>query len=380
MEQLGAKCKVDSLLSRIETPTIILDEAKVRRNIARMAHKARTCGVRYRPHFKTHQSAQMGEWYRDLGVESIAVSSVDMATYFAKSGWKDITVAFPVNIREIEKINRLAAKGKLGLLVESVETVLFLRENLLFDAHAWIKIDTGYKSTGIWWANSDDVAALAEAIVRTPHLSMRGILAHAGHSYEASSREEISAIYSDTALKMREVQQRLEARGFPGVKVSVGDTPTCSVVEDLSGVDEIRPGNLVFYDLKQCRIGSCSQEDIAIAVACPVVAKHEERNEIILYGGAVHLSKDSLPRDDGTAHYGLITVFGEKGWGPTIEGAYVSSLSQEHGVVKADGKLLERVGVGDVLLVLPVHSCLTANLLKRYLTLDGETIEMARIS
>lgn len=231
----------------------------------------------------------------------------------------------------------------------------------------------------MWWANSDDVAELAEAIERTPHLSMRGILAHAGHSYGASSREEIAAIYSDTASKMRKVQQRLESRGFPRLELSVGDTPTCSLVEDLSEADEIRPGNLVFYDLKQCRIGSCSQEEVAVAVACPVVAIHEERNEIILYGGAVHLSKDALSRDDGTVHYGLVTVLEENGWGPAIEGAYVSSLSQEHGVVKANGQLLDRIRVGDVLLILPVHSCLTANLLKRYLTLDGETIEMAKI-
>ena len=66
-------------------------------------------------------------------------------------------------------------------------------------------------------------------------------------------------------------------------------------------------------------------------------------------------------------------------WGPTIEGAQVSSLSQEHGVVKASGQLLDQVGVGDVLPILPVHSCLTANLLKKYLTLNGEIIEMARI-
>ena len=379
MEQLGVQSKMDSLLSRIETPTLILDEAKALRNIARMARKAQTWGVRYRPHFKTHQSGRIGEWFRDLGVEAIAVSSVDMAAYFAEHGWKDITISFPVNVLEIEKINCLAEEVELGLLVESVETVRFLRQNLSFDAHAWIKIDTGYKRTGIWWANFDDVAELAEAIERTAHLSMRGILAHAGHSYGASSREEIATIYSDTASKMRKVQQRLEARGVPRVELSVGDTPTCSLVEDLSGVDEIRPGNLVFYDLKQCGIGSCSQEEVAVAVACPVVAKHEERNEIILYGGAVHLSKDALSREDGTVYYGLVTVLQENGWGPTVEGAYVSSLSQEHGVVKANGQLLDRVGVGDVLLVLPVHSCLTANLLKKYLTLNGEIIEMARI-
>jgi len=33
-------------------------------------------------------------------------------------------------------------------------------------------------------------------------------------------------------------------------------------------VDEIRPGNFVFYDLMQYRIGSCSVGQIAVAMAC----------------------------------------------------------------------------------------------------------------
>ena len=60
------------------------------------------------------------------------------------------------------------------------------------------------------------------------------------------------------------------------------------------------------------------------------------------------------------------------------DGDEVISLSQEHGIVQATDTLYQRTKVGDVLLVLPVHSCLTANLLGRYLTLDGEVIEMAR--
>ena len=42
---------------QIETPTLLLNEAIARRNIERMANKARQNGVRFRPHFKTHQSA-----------------------------------------------------------------------------------------------------------------------------------------------------------------------------------------------------------------------------------------------------------------------------------------------------------------------------------
>ncbi|UCC76385.1 MAG: hypothetical protein JSW37_12885, partial [Anaerolineales bacterium] len=67
---------------------------------------------------------------RDLGVDAITVSSLDMAACFADRGWNDITVAFPVNLLEIEKVNALAAEIALGLLVESKEAVQFLAARL----------------------------------------------------------------------------------------------------------------------------------------------------------------------------------------------------------------------------------------------------------
>jgi D-serine deaminase-like pyridoxal phosphate-dependent protein len=98
-----------------------LDKTRALRNIERMAKKARSSGVRFRPHFKTHQSAQIGEWFKDHGVETITVSSVEMAVYFADHGWQDVTIAFPVNWREIDSINTLAARLRLHLLVDSFD-------------------------------------------------------------------------------------------------------------------------------------------------------------------------------------------------------------------------------------------------------------------
>ena len=82
---------------QIAKPTLLLDTQKVRRNITRMAEKVQRSGVRLRPHFKTHQSAVIDEWFRAQGITDITVSSVDMAIYFARHGWDDITIAFPVN-------------------------------------------------------------------------------------------------------------------------------------------------------------------------------------------------------------------------------------------------------------------------------------------
>jgi len=40
------------------------------------------------------------------------------------------------------------------------------------------------------------------------------------------------------------------------------------------------------------------------------------------------------------------------------------------------GELFERARIGDLMAFHPVHSCLTANLMKQYTTLEGKVITM----
>lgn len=351
----------------IQKPTAILNPKIARRNIRRMAAKARQNGVRFRPHFKTPQSAQIGEWFRAEGVSAITVSSVEMACYFAEHGWQDITIAFPVNWLQIDSINALARKISLTLLVESVETVEFLRQNVSAPVRIDLKIDTGYHRTGLEWDDPAEIQRVAGAVQGADRLSLNGLLTHAGHTYKARGVEAVTRIYHETVDRLQAVREKLP---YP-VALSIGDTPSCSLVEDLSAVDEIRPGNFVFYDWMQVEIGACQPEDIAVAVACPVVAKHPSRQTLIIYGGAVHLSKDSLNN-----RFGVIAEKTPAGWGNVIPDTYLTSLSQEHGIVKTTPEFMSQVRVGDLLMVLPIHSCLTVDLLKKYVTTDGEEITM----
>ncbi len=362
-------------LLRIQKPTIILNRERAIRNIKRMAEKARQSHVFFRPHFKTHQSAEIGEWFREVGVTGITVSSVSMANYFASNGWKDITIAFPVNILEMDAINDLLDKANIGLLVLSKDVVEFLNRSVKKPVDIWIKIDVGAKRTGIPWNNFESILELAREIERAERLNFMGLLTHAGHSYKARARNEIIQVYQDSVKKMNQIRELLENNLRKKIKVSVGDTPTCSVVENFTEVDEIRPGNFVFYDIMQNELQSCRENDIAIAVACPVVAKHPDRNEIILYGGAIHLSKDFLMKEDGTKIFGYIAFLKKNGWGPIIKNSYVSALYQEHGVLKVENEIFDKIKIGDIITVLPVHSCLTVDLMKKYITLEGRIIE-----
>lgn len=75
-------------------PTLVIDEVKCRNNIRSMADKALANNLIFRPHFKTHQSAKVGNWFRDYGVDRITVSSVDMAGYFTEHRRHSILQSF----------------------------------------------------------------------------------------------------------------------------------------------------------------------------------------------------------------------------------------------------------------------------------------------
>jgi D-serine deaminase-like pyridoxal phosphate-dependent protein len=362
-----------TIYSQIQFPTLLLDESKARANIRGMVEKARRGKVFLRPHFKTHQSAEIGEWFRAEGVTAISVSSLQMAQYFTDNGWDDITIAFPVNIREVENLQTLARKIHLGLLVEASETISFLTNNFSAPVDIWIKIDSGLGRTGLHWAYFAEILQLSRQIQDCASFHLAGILTHAGHTYLAPSPAEVCNTYTESVQRMNMVRDHLLSSGISDIKVSVGDTPGCRLAEDLGKVDEIRPGNYVFYDATMLQLGVCKSEEIAVAIACPVVAIHPERSEAIIYGGATHLSKDFF-KNNGDRCFGLVALPTENGWTAPLTGAYVRAVSQEHGVIRLQPQDLAKIKIGDLVCILPAHSCLVVSALHHYLTLDGRQI------
>jgi len=337
-------------------PGLIIDEARARTNIRDMADKARRSGVVFRPHFKTHQSPAVARWFAAEGVDRITVSSVRMAEQFAETGWRDITIAFLLNPLEAPRVANLAAYlgrkgGRLGVTVDSVAAA---KAAAGLDVDIWVKVDTGYGRTGVPWDATSRLDEVLAAIDRPA-----GLLTHAGQSYQARGHDEILEIHTRTVARLAGLR--------PGLKISIGDTPCCSTVPEFAGVDEIRPGNFVFYDLMQLQIGSCTENRMAAAAVCPVVGLYPERNRIVVHGGAVHLSKESLETGGrrifgrlGTLHF---PAGGRNiGLGGILDEAPVVSLSQEHGVIEGDGAITGQLAIGDLVLVWPVHSCLLGGL------------------
>lgn len=379
--------------SDIISPTLILRPEIAKRNIRRMADKAKAANVEFRPHFKTHQSLTIGHWFKMEGVTKITVSSLSMAEYFASGGWDDITIAIPVNIREIPRISKLAAEITLNIIVDSPRTVAIINHHQTLEnpVRVWIEADCGDGRTGIPLTvnKKGDFVHLAQSIDRTQNMEFAGIMMHAGHSYRAMSIQETKSIYQEIVENLTLVLDQM--RKWPEFKdkeipVSFGDTPMCSRLELFPGMSEIRPGNFIFNDFMQYSFGVCEIDDIAVAMACPVISS-QTNHQFVVHGGAVHFSKDyvltGLNRKpvSESRNFGWQVAPNENGWRP-FKDNYLSQLSQEHGEVWGGSSQYSEKTEGEIAFFLPVHSCLTADLMMRYYLWEndalGEEISMMK--
>lgn len=367
---------ISDLLSQ---PTLILDEDRCMTNIRRMAEKAKAQKITLRPHFKTHQSRTIGRWFREMGTECITVSSIGMAVYFSEDGWKDITIAFPVIVRQMDEIAELSAKVRLGLLAEDESVVEQLGKNLHHPVFIWIKIDVGTHRTGLDPNDREKIELILDKLQKYPHLHFAGFLAHAGHTYHCRTSADVERIYHETLASLLELKATFVS-AYPDIRISLGDTPGASMVTDLGEVDELRPGNYVFYDLMQYEIGACSLEDIAVAMACPVVAVHPERKQWVIYGGAIHFSKEYLTQGDGLKCFGRMVDVNGSSWSAAnaATSPFIVSLSQEHGIVQCQDHNFDLCTPGDLSFWLPVHSCLTADAMGAYMSTSGMMVDHYR--
>ena len=354
----------------IEKPTLIINKDIVLSNINTLLQLSKKLSVSFRPHFKTHQSLEVGKWFKKLGINKITVSSVSMAEYFSNQ-WNDITIAFPFNILEIKKVNTLLKKSKINLLVDSIETIEFLKKNIDQIVQVYIKIDLGYNRAGIFFKDINKLKLTIDKIKKSNKLNFAGYLSHFGNTYKSKNKIDILNTYNDSINNLDTLNSYFNQK----INVSIGDTPSISILNNIpSYVNEIRPGNFVFYDLYQHKIGSCKFKNIGLRMVCPIVSVYSKENKILIYGGSVHFSKDVII-EKGRECYGYV-YYGNNFWDTSKKIGYIESLSQEHGIIKLEKKGNYRVG--DLLSIIPIHSCLTADKMGEYFC-DNKNISMMKI-
>lgn len=364
-------------IDSLQTPALLLDADVLERNLAAMQEKARRLGMSLRPHIKTHKCIEIGTRQRALGAKGITVSTMFEARAFADAGFDDITWAFPLPPVYAASVARFPEGVTLRVVVDSKEAKGHLEKACRAagrKVHVWLKVDCGYHRAGVD-PDSPGSVELARALSGSPVLEFDGILSHSGHAYTARRREEILPIAHQERDVMVAFADRLRSSGVPVPAVSIGSTPAISVVDDLTGITEIRPGNYAFYDYTQVMIGSCGVHECALTVLASVVSHQPGAAHFVTDAGALALSKDAGPTHVKNA-MGMGILFEDYAKRRLVSHMQLTTLSQEHGKVTAeDPRFIEgKYPVGERVRILEHHSCLTAAQFDRYHVVRGDTV------
>jgi D-serine deaminase-like pyridoxal phosphate-dependent protein len=364
-------------LKGLETPALLLDRAKLDRNLARMRQHVTRLGTQLRPHVKTAKALDVVQRAVKPGAGGITVSTLKEAEQFFAAGYRDILYAVGIAPNKLDHVAALRNRGcELTIILDNVEAAhaVAARGTVI---PALIEIDSDGHRAGV---KPGDTRLLE--IGKILGANLHGVMTHAGGSYDCPSLDAIC----DYARRERDeavrCAEQLRAAGLPCPVVSVGSTPTATFVENLDGVTEVRVGVYMFFDLFMAGLGVCTLDDISLSVLCSVIGHQPEKGWIITDAGWMAMS-----RDRGTASQKVDQGYGVvcDAAGKSIDDLIVASANQEHGIIARRGGTGGSAAgaidpthfpIGTLLRVLPNHACATAAQHGAYHVVDGaENIE-----
>lgn len=366
-------------LADLATPALILDRRRLLRNTTAMASRMTAMKVGLRPHMKTAKSAAVARLATTGHSGAITVSTLAEAEYFLGHGFRDMIYAVGIVPAKLDRVAAVQAKGAaLTIVTDDVGVARAIVErasSLAAQFRVLIEIDTGGERAGV---APDRVGLLeiARALHHPPAVELAGVIAHAGHSYDCASLDEIRAVAEEERAGAVLAAERLRAAGFPCPIISAGSTPTALHGQRFDGLTEMRPGNYVFFDLFQAGIGSCTVDDLAVSVLASVIGHSPRYNHILIDAGGLALSKDfgANKRRPGIG-FGLVA---DAELLAPLPGLAVIDVHQEHGVIghakgldTIDPLPFDRLPVGSRVRILPNHVCMTAAMYDRYHVVDG---------
>lgn len=337
----------------MQTPYIYVNYRNLLENIKNMANMANEANVDLRPHCKSHKTVEIARQQVRFGASGITASTLKEVEMLKKGGIKSITLAYPlIGDEKIKKYISLGKNVDLRSIVLNYEHANYLnkyfsRTNPLI---AYLKVDCGLKRLGI---QPEEIEDIVEQISELDNIMIIGLLTHGGQSYSGLIPNVVVAKVEAAAVLSHKL---------PSLLASVGSTPTAKELLKIPGIDEIRPGNYVFYDNTMINLGVCSEEECSLFIKSTILAIYKEY--MVIDAGSKSLSSDS-----GVHGNTLL-----KGYGLVLEDRtlLIERLSEEHGVVTGNG--IENFKVGDVITIIPNHACSVVNLFDEMHIFDGNKI------
>ncbi|NRD59026.1 alanine racemase [Corallococcus exiguus] len=346
-----------TFLDSLDTPAPLVDLDRVERNLQRVAAYAREHSLRWRPHTKTHKTAELGAMQVAAGASGVTVATLLEAEVMAAVS-DDVLLAYPpVGARKLARLMALPSRVRLTVALDSLEVLEGLARaarDVGRTVGVLVEVDLGMRRVGL--RSPDEALALARAASSTSGVAFRGLTFYAGHIRVPQA--ELPAVMQSQSDAVATFVDALESAGLPPEVVSGGSTPTLWQSHTVKGLTEIRPGLNVLNDRNAAVIGACDWTECAYSVLATVVSAAVP-GQVVIDAGA-----KALVKEEGLAPgYGVLLDRPE---------VVVKNLSEEHGLLDVSGTTW-RPRIGERVRVVPNHVCVSVPQHARLHVVRGDT-------
>jgi D-serine deaminase-like pyridoxal phosphate-dependent protein len=347
-------------LDSLMTPAAVVDLDRVEANLQRVAAYTRQHGLRWRPHTKTHKTAELTALQLRAGAVGATVATPREAEVMATVA-DDVLLAYPaVGAARLARLMALPRHVRLTVALDSREALDGL-SRAARDAGRTVgilvELDMGMRRVGV--QAPGEAVALARAVASSSAVEYRGVIFYPGHL--RAPQAELSPALQEQSSRLHAFLEALSAAGLPPATVSGGSTPTLWRSHEVAGLTEIRPGINVLNDRNSAAVGACAWDECAYSVLATVVSTAVPGQAVIDAGSK------ALAKEEGVHPAG--------GYGALLDrpDVLVRGLSEEHGLLDVSATPW-RPRVGERVRVVPNHVCASVNLHERLHVLRRDAV------
>jgi D-serine deaminase-like pyridoxal phosphate-dependent protein len=348
-------------LSEVDTPSLILDLDAFESNLDRMDASLAGKKIRIRPHAKSHKCPEIAKRQIARGAVGVCCQKVSEAEAMVDGGVPDVLVANEVvGAMKLQRLAALAKRARVAACADDAGNVAQL------DAAAraagvrldvLVEVNVGANRCGV--EPGAPAAALATMIAASKNLRFAGLQAYQGGAQHLRKVEERRAAIEKACARVKQTTDLLAKAGIACDKVTGAGTGTY-LFEATSGIyHELQAGSYIFMDVdygkNEWTESGIPRFEHSLFVWTTVMSRPVPERAVVDAGLKASSVDSGMPRVVDVA------------------GAEYTNASDEHGVLKLDGRA--RLAVGDKLKLIPGHCDPTVNLYDQYVCVRGGKVE-----
>ena len=165
------------------TPALIVEPAKVRRNLATMAARLPGLHARLRGHVKNHKSPHIARMQLEYGAFGLCAATVWEAIVMVRAGADDVLIANQLVTPQKRRAAALLAREATILVnVDDIADAAALSMAAVTAGTTigiLVEVDTGMHRAGV--DSPDEALAVARRVTELPGLRMDGLSGYEGH-------------------------------------------------------------------------------------------------------------------------------------------------------------------------------------------------------